>query len=148
LSLVGLACLARDAVVLAALRETMVLYSERSVLSKDGSVVVPVYVWNVDDHVALRAAHFVDAFNQLFDDDLPAPVAENADLYFEAADKNNVFGRCVCVAERPTAPCFYHWAVWRRGKDLEVRDFWDNEVVTTETFVTRSSTIPLPRASS
>jgi hypothetical protein len=48
----------------------------------------------VDAELARRGARFAAAFNKLFDDDLPEPVAENADLFFEAGREENVIGRC------------------------------------------------------
>jgi hypothetical protein len=131
-SLVGLASLARDAVVLAASRESVVLYAECAILSSEPPV--PVLVWQVDDELARRGARFVATFNELFDDDLPEPVAENADLFFEAANENGIYGRCVCIAKHPEAG-FYHWAVCL-GPDgrLAVDDFWDTEVWTTDRY--------------
>ena len=134
-SLVGLASFARDAVMLAALRESVVLYAGVTRFFRGAlEPPVPVYVWQVDDELARRGARFAATFNELFDDDLPEPVAENADLFSEAADENKVYGRCVRIAEHPEAG-FYHWAV-RLGADakLVVDDFWDTEVWTTERY--------------
>jgi hypothetical protein len=136
-SLVGLACLARDAVMLAALRETMALYAGRSTF--EGGPI-PVYIWRVDDQVARQAARFVATFNRLFDEDLPEPVGENADVFFSAAEKNSINDRCVCIAETPPPVRYYHWAVGQRDRDtLEVMEFWDSEIVTTEKFWARFS---------
>jgi len=134
-SLVGLASFARDAVILAALRESVVLYAKVSRFFRESAKPpVPVYVWRVDHELARRGARFVATFNELFDDDLPEPVAENADLFFEAANENGIYGRCVCIAKHPEAG-FYHWAVCL-GPDgrLAVDDFWDTEVWTTDRY--------------
>jgi hypothetical protein len=63
-SLVGLASFVRDAVILAALRESVVLYA---------------------------------GVSRFF----PEPVEENADLFFDAADEDEIYGRCVRIAEVP-----------------------------------------------
>ena len=134
-SLVGLASFARDAVMMAALRESVVLYAGVTRFFREPlEPPVPVYVWHVDHELARRGARFAATFNELFDDDLPEPVAENADLFFEAADENKIYGRCVRIAEDPEAG-FYHWAV-RLGADGRpaVDDFWDTEVWTTERY--------------
>lgn len=138
-SLVGLASVARDRVMLAALRESVALYDERSRLSREPAhPPIPVYVWRVSDELTRRGARFVVSFNELFDDDLPEPVAENADLFFEAADKKNIIGRCICIGETTQPERFYHWGI-RRGADGEatVEEFWDTKLWTTEGYAMR-----------
>ena len=134
-SLVGLASIARDAVVLAALRESVVLYAEvvRAMSALGGNPPVPVYVWRVDEELARRGARFVAAFNELFGEDLPEPVARNAARFFVAAGEDEILGRCVCIGAIPQPRQFYHWAV-RRGEDGRpaVEDFWDTERWTTD----------------
>lgn len=132
-SLVGLAAVARDAVVLAALRESVALYGAVAAMSMEPPA--RLYVWRVDEELARRATLFVTAFNELFDEDLPEPVAENGDLFFEAADENYVNGRCICIGktERPTR--FYHWAVYKGADgDPAVEEFWDTEIWTTDRY--------------
>jgi hypothetical protein len=142
-SLVGLACVARDPVVLAALRESMVLYAERAVLSRESyhrAVTIYVYPWRVDEALALQAARFVATFNELFDEDLPAPLAENADIFFSHSTKSRIVGRCVCVAQTDGGPPYYHWVVrQRQDQTLYVEDFWDDEIATTKKLWTRAA---------
>lgn len=143
-SLVGLASISRDPVVLAALRESVVLYAEFVTMSRE-SLEPPVhlYLWQVDEELTRRAARFVATFNQLFDDDLPEPVAENADLFFNAAAEEDIIGRCVCIAGTPPPARFYHWAI-ARGPDGRpvVEEFWDSEIWTTERYARRTGSDP------
>lgn len=135
-SLVGLASLVRDAVILAALRESVVLYAEFETSSmEDADPPVPVYVWQVDEELARRGARFVATFNELFDEDLPEPIAENADLFFEAANEDEIVGRCACIGSTPPPVRYYHWAI-HRGSDgrPKVEEFWDPEVWTTHRY--------------
>lgn len=135
-SLVGLASIARDRVVLAALRESVVLYDEGITLSRQQAYPpIPVFSWRVDAELAQRGAQFVATFNELFDDDLPEPVAENADLFFDAADEDDIIGRCVCIGQTPQPRRYYHWAI-RRGPDGRptVEEFWDSRLWTTERY--------------
>jgi len=131
-SLVALAALSRDAVVLAALRESVVLYA----MAVAGSAMrsEPEYIWEVDEIIQQRAAQFVETFNNLFSERLPQPAPENAKAYWMASSEWKVIGRCVCVgfddSVRPIR--HYHWAIDRDAKYRPVvKDFWDTEIWTT-----------------
>lgn len=138
-SLVGLASIARDEVVVAALRESVGLYAEKA-LSRFSRPPIPIYIWRVDDELARRAARFVTTFNDLFEEDLPEPLAENADLFFGTADEEGIVGRCVCIGRTPPPTQFYHWAIREgTGGRLEVEDFWDIEIQTTSRYRDRDS---------
>jgi len=136
----GLAAFAGDRLVLAALRESVALYSRLvSFGLQKGARPIPVFVWRVNEELARRGARFVAAFNELFDDDLPEPVAENADLFFEAANEEKIVGRCICIARTEDPERFYHWAI-RYGTDRRptVEEFWDSEMWTTDRYHLRS----------
>lgn len=129
ISLVGLAARAQDAVVLAALRESVVLYAESISLGKPPS---PEYVWNVDDHLAIQAKRFIDAFNALFGDELPPPRPAQVERYWHAARDNPIFGRCVRLGQDETpALRYYHWAICAGSDALTVHEFWQPEIWTT-----------------
>ncbi|MFH5803117.1 hypothetical protein [Alienimonas sp. DA493] len=135
-SLVALAALARDAVPLAALRETAVLYAA---VMAGGSPLVeqqPEYIWSVDETICERAARFVATFNTLFDERLPAPVPEHAERYGSAAKPGRLLGRCVRIGldDRTDPPRQYHWALRLGAGGLEVHAFWDEELWTTERY--------------
>ena len=130
-SLVGLAAFANDAVVLAALRESVVLYAELMLL---GMPQEPTIEWRVDADLALQAARFVDAFNALFPigRHLPAPVAENRKRFWDASDENGVVGRCTRLGADSSGTSHYHWAIrWGMGDQLMVEEFWRPEIWTT-----------------
>lgn len=134
-ALVTLAALIRDPVVLAALRESVVLYARSVTL---GAFVPPRYDWRVDPELAERAARFVTTFNALFPraQPLPAPIAKNAAWFFHACEDAEIAGRCVRVGQdRRGPPRFYHWAI-RAGRsgDLEVHDFWSTEIWTSQRY--------------
>jgi hypothetical protein len=130
-SLVGLAACASDAVVLAALRESVVLYAEVMTL---GIPKEPTIEWRVDADLALHAARFVDAFNALFPvgRHLPAPVPENRKRFWDAGDENTIVGRCTRLGTDATGTSHYHWAIrWGTGSQLMVEEFWRPEIWTT-----------------
>jgi hypothetical protein len=135
-SLVGLAALAGDPVVLAATRESIVLYAEvwcGCALRPEE----PKYVWRVTSELARQAARFVGTFNDIFDENLPEPVARHAAEFWFAAEDNDVIGRCVRMAlDDSTHPIrHYHWAI-APGPDGkgQVEEFWDTELWTTSRY--------------
>jgi len=130
ISLVGLAARIKDPVVLAALRESVVLYAESVV----GSLSPPMeFVWHVDDELATQARRFVDTFNALFGDELPAPIREYAEVYWSAYAGATILGRCVRLGQTDTLPLrYYHWGICIAGGDqLSVQEFWHREIWTT-----------------
>ena len=70
--------------------------------------------------------------------DIATETDVNADLFFEAADKKNIIGRCICIGETTQPERFYHWGI-RRGADGEatVEEFWDTKLWTTEGYAMR-----------
>ncbi len=92
-SLVGLAARSQNSVVLAALRESVVLYAEMVCLSEEPQPIE--YVWAVDAQLTRQGHRFVDTFNALFETKIPVPGPEQAGQYWEASSDNNIVGRCV-----------------------------------------------------
>jgi hypothetical protein len=139
ISLVGLAARARDAVVLAATRESVVLYAEVA-LGAAPFRKEPAYTWAVDEELCRDATRFVDTFNDLFDDSLPAPHAMHAALYWDAGAHSKIHGRCVRLGydNQVTPYRHYHWGVrLKSGGGFELHEFWDSEVWTTERYRTK-----------
>jgi len=129
-SLVGLACRARDAVVIAALRESVVLYAEMGVPGAMRSR--PKYLWRVTPALAAAAHRFIDAFNGLFGPELPPATATYAHIF--GRQEPNIVGRCVCLGRtRDVPPAYYHWAVVQGGQ-YAVHEFWSPEIWTTERY--------------
>lgn len=132
ISLVALAALSRDPVVLTALRESVVLYA--TVLGGSARTQEPEYIWQVDRDVTDRASLFVQEFNELFDATLPAPTADNAQSFWVAGREWKVLGRCVRIGfdDRVEPTRHYHWAIETDSQsDLNAREFWDTELWTT-----------------
>ena len=131
-SLVGLAARSKDEVVLAATRESVVLYARMIVGSARRK---PKYLWDVDKDLSEAAARFIGTFNSLFDDNLPLPKKKNARAYWDAYKDNDIFGRCVRIGwdDSKNPPVHYHWAIYREG-DLKVHDFWNPELWTTQRY--------------
>jgi hypothetical protein len=134
-SLVALAALSKDPVVLAALRESVVLYS----MALGGAAVIrdPEYVWEVDDAIQKRATRFVETFNELLGEQLPLPVPENAAEFWVASKEWKIIGRCVRIGSddsvRPIR--HYHWAIDQGDQyRLVVNEFWDAEIWTTQRY--------------
>ena len=133
-SLVGLAARSEDAVVLAALRESVVLYAQ-AVLGC-AARTWPKFVWQVDPHLSAAAQRFVDEFNALFGRELPPATAKYAHAFGSGVDHSRIVGRCVRLGHEVGSPTrFYHWAI-DRGPDsrLEVSEFWAPEIWTTERY--------------
>lgn len=137
LSLVGLAALARDPVILAAARESVVLYAW-AVLGAAAMPERPKYVWAVDRELAEQAGRFVDSFNSLFDDELPGPEPRNAEAYWHAGERNRVIGRCVRLGmdDSRDPVQHYHWGI-APGEDQRgvVEEFWDRELWTSTRYM-------------
>jgi hypothetical protein len=130
-SLVGLAARVKDPVVLAALRESVVLYAEPLVGSAMGPMREPEILWRVDEDLAHQAGRFVDAFNALFGRELPPPIPKYAAWYWGAYLEAEILGRCVRLGQS-LEPRYYHWAVCRLpAGPLTVHDFWHGEIWTT-----------------
>jgi hypothetical protein len=133
-SLVGLAARVKDAVVLAAARESVVLYAEVAL----GAALFPPkpkYVWKVDPELAAQAWRFIDTFNRLFNEKLPPPEPGYAGSYWHAYADNEIVGRCVRLGYNDAvSPVLqYHWAICSKG-EIVVQEFWHTEVWTTERY--------------
>lgn len=130
-SLVGLAARSGDAVVVAALRESVVLYAEKALMGREPQYR---YVWKVDADIEYHAARFIAAFEKMFGDKMPAPMLESAEQYWLAYDDNRINGRCVCLGTNPSGD-WYHWAITSNsGGELVVEEFWDRRLWTTEMY--------------
>jgi hypothetical protein len=131
ISLVGLAARVQDTVVLAAARESVVLYA-REVIG--AALNPPEYIWKVDEDLAEAAGRFIDTFNALFSEKLPPPVPAQAERYWHASEDNEILGRCVRLGydDRNLPVRHYHRGICR-GDDggLTVHEFWQPEVWTT-----------------
>ena len=132
ISLVGLAALVQDAVVLTALRESVVLYAEWVL----GGLPPPnpKYVWLVDKDLTEQARRFIDTFNALFDESLPPPEPAQAERYWHAFEANEIEDRCVRLGcdDTVSPPLQYHWAIYRTRENIfAVQEFWHSDVWTT-----------------
>lgn len=136
-SLVTLAALSKDPLVLAALRETTVLYTAPLIMS---AMFPPEYeyVWQVDEEIEKRANEFIRSFNALFNEDIPEADLKNAAVFWDACDKRKrkLKGRCVRIGFDDSANPVrhYHWAIDSGAKDLAVKDFWADKIWTTEMY--------------
>ena len=135
-SLVGLAARIQDPVVLAALRESVVLYAQVMLVGK--AYEPPIVEWRVDAELASQANRFIRAFHALFPQGrrLPAATAENAQDYWDACDEKAIVGRCVRVGydDRRNPVMHYHWGINRSRGPLEVEEFWAPEIWATERY--------------
>lgn len=136
ISLVGLAARTRDAVLLAAMRESVVLYAETPAMMPRIPPTIE-YIWQVDTEFASAAGRFVREFNALCNERLPSPLPDNAEHYWHAHTANDVVGRCVRLGyDDSTMPIrHYHWGIMRAADgSLTVQEFWDAEVWTTQRY--------------
>jgi len=130
-SLVAMAALSSDAVVIAALRETTVLYAEL----EGGAAFAPrrEFVWKVDKLICEKAERFIQTFNGLFSQKIPDASPENAELYWEAHYASQIAGRCVRIGfdDSVRQTRYYHWAIDVCDGEFVVKDFWDTDLWTT-----------------
>jgi len=126
----------QDPVVLAALRESVVLYAETMFAGM--SVQPPIFEWRVDAELADQANRFIHAFHALFPQGarLPAATAENAGAFSGGFNVKKIVGRCVRVGYDDTRNpvMHYHWGITQSREGLEVDEFWAPEIWTTERY--------------
>jgi hypothetical protein len=136
ISLVGLAARIKDPVLLAALRESVVLYADIIV----GAVLnppKPKYVWAVDEDLSSQAKRFIDTFNRLFDNELPPPDQSQVERYWQAYKDNEIHGRCVRLGydDSHTPIRHYHWGIYRTySGEPALHEFWSSKIWTTAEF--------------
>ena len=137
ISLVGLAALIKDVVVLAALRESVVLYTAVAA----GAAMEPPtyeYVWSVTEELEGKVNQFIDLFNTRTSSNIRNASAEHTAYFYDAYQDNSIWGRCVYIgfddSKEPME--YYHWAINypAQGGDLTVDAFWDTEIWTTEQY--------------
>ena len=136
ISLVGLAARIKDTVVLAALRESVVLYA-RKIWGASLEPPKPEYVWTVDEDLSNQAKRFIDTFNALFNDELPQPEPSQAENYWHAYTDNKIHGRCVRLGiDDSVHPIrHYHWGIYRTySGEPAVYEFWSPKIWTTDEF--------------
>ncbi|MEE9393548.1 MAG: hypothetical protein V3W41_13690 [Planctomycetota bacterium] len=132
-SIVGLAALAKDALMVVATSESVTLFTLDSTTSAwPGRREPPRYLWKVDADLSERATRFVETFNALFVEDLPRPGQHQAEAYWRAARSDTHLGRCVCLGRSFGDHHYYHWAIRRsEAGGYEVDEFWHAERWTT-----------------
>jgi hypothetical protein len=133
-SLVTLAALANDPAVLAALRETAVLYAVA--VAGCAPITEFEYQWKVDEVLEKRANKFITTFNALFGESLPEAIWNNAESFWNSCNKWKLNGRCVRIGcDDSQLPIrHYHWAIENGPSGLEVKEFWDTNIWTTEMY--------------
>jgi hypothetical protein len=126
-SLVGMAARMRDPVLLAAVRETVVLYAEVALAIGLPDQREPAYVWRVSPALVELAQRFVSTANAALHAQIPIPEPASAEAYWAAFSRNEIVGRCVRIGydEHDKRQQHYHWAIRQQGDVLQVHDFWD-----------------------
>ncbi|AZZ92244.1 hypothetical protein EUZ85_16535 [Hahella sp. KA22] len=133
-SLVGIASLSQEPLLITALRESCVLYAAIAALcAPDEPQERYHYIWKVDKEIADACNRFISEFNALTQSDLLPATEDNAEYFYDAAQDANITGRCVRIgyddSVYPTR--HYHWAINDRRK---VEEFWSDELWTTERY--------------
>ena len=137
-SLVGLAARIQDAVVLTAVRESMVLYAEVVKFSLHREPEFE-YEWRVDEALAKAANRFIETFNRFLPGSLPRAEAANVKRYYMAYADNAILGRCVRLGQTPDGSQHYHWAIMVKALsgnrfELGVDEFWSKDIWTTKKY--------------
>jgi hypothetical protein len=138
ISLVGLAARVQDAVVLAATRESTVIYAEVATFGIDSAPEFG-FEWHVDAALSDAANRFIDIFHHFVPGALPKAEPANAEQYFNAYSKNDIIGRCVRIGKSPDEQQHYHWAIPATAHpggefDLGVDEFWSEHIWTTKEY--------------
>ncbi len=136
-SLVGLAARIKNALVITALRESVVLYG--MIVTATGNLQPPKYIWMVDEDLVRHAKRFIGTFNALFNEELPPPHPSQAERIWHAFRDNDIDGRCVRLGYNDTVTPirYYHWAIRSTVSGrYEVHEFWDTELWTTSRYRT------------
>ncbi|WP_431689272.1 hypothetical protein [Hahella sp. NBU794] len=133
-SLVGIASLSQEPLLIAALRESCVLYGAVAAGCAPGvSPVQYQYIWKVDQEIEDACNRFINEFNALTQSDILPATADNAEYFYDAAQDADITGRCVRIgyddSVYPTR--HYHWAINDRRK---VEEFWSDELWTTQRY--------------
>ncbi len=131
-SLVGLAARYGDPVIIAAIRETVVLYA----VAIGCAIEEPEYIWRVDDDLAQMARRFTATVKKDIGFSIPDPTAGNCKAYYHSGANNHILGRCVRVGYNNTVTpnVHYHWAIRLMDGEYEVDEFWDEDLWTTEMY--------------
>lgn len=136
ISMVGLAARLQDAVTLAAVRESTVLYAELESLAFKET---PQIKWCVDPEFAVAANQFIDTFNRFVPAGLPHAVPDNADKFYKGYSENEIIGRCVRIGTNEGTTRHYHWAIAiqqtsEEERKLEIDEFWSDHIWTTDKY--------------
>jgi len=133
ISLVGIGARTGDAVVLAALSESVVLYTEVMTL---GALEPATSQWAVSPEIEDAANRFITAFNELTGASIPDARRENAEAFvLSAVDIHQLAGQCVRLGTDESGANHYHWAICRQsGVTLEVHEFWSDTLWTSERY--------------
>ncbi len=135
ISLVGIAASTKDAVVLAALRESVALYGAVAA----GCAMIPpkiVYKWDVDVQLQAKVNRFIEIFNELSSSNIKEANSENVQYFYYAFEENEIIGRCIYIGYDDTKDPVekYHWAVKYEAGNTIVDDFWSEELWTSERY--------------
>lgn len=135
-SLVGLAALCKDAIVMTAIRESVVLYATDVAPLSALRPPKYEYQWKVDKEVEKQANRFISEFNKLTSSKILKAKARNAEYFYDASKDNDISGRCVRIAyddsQIPTQN--YHWAINNKMGRIMFDEFWDTELWTTDMY--------------
>ena len=137
ISLVGLAVRIKDPIVIAALRESVVLYAEKMEMGVYKGPKIK-YIWKVDNDFAAAANRFIEEFNSLLPKDsylshgISKAEQENAGNFYSAYSNDRILGRCINLGHDRSSPIqYYHWAVTKQNDELALDEFWDTKLWTT-----------------
>lgn len=135
ISLVGIAAFISDSVAVAAVRESVALYSSVAV----GCAMIPpevTYEWQVDTEVQDKVNRFIKTFNVLVSGSVREASPENVKYFYDACEENTIAGRCIYIGYDDTKDPVekYHWAIKPSGNGLVVEEFWSSEIWTTERY--------------
>ena len=135
-SIINLGIILKNPVIITALRESVVLYSEFICTGAPPPIIyIHKYIWNVSKNIENMANIIIEIFNGICPYKIPEAIESNAELYYYEYTENKIDSRCVRIGFDDLSNKNYHWAI-KNIKNMANKykfiDFWDSELWTTE----------------
>jgi len=135
-TIIGLGIMIKNPVIVTALRESTVLYSDVPCLGMPDFTIkyVNKYIWNVSKEVEKLANMLIETFNGICPYKIPMAIEKNAEKYYDEFSSNPVDLRCVRIGSDVSSR-HYHWAIKKQEhptSNYKFAEFWDENLWTTE----------------
>jgi hypothetical protein len=136
-TIVGLGVLLKNPIIVTALRESVVLYSDFYCTgAPDFSIkYINKYIWNVSKEIENLANKIIEIFNEICPYKIPKAIEKNAEIYYDEFTSNPIDLRCVRIGHDNFSGRNFHWAIKNQEyltSNYKFIEFWDTKLWTTE----------------